>query len=273
MVKHIIVVSDNSRDNITIYTEEPAFIAMAERGDLNALRTLDEANKAGIYILMGEEKRYIGQATNIYKRLSSHHKQKDWWNQVIFFGREDGHLDKSQLDYLESLLIQEFRQTTFLVINGTEGNSSWIDKTKKIQADKIWNITQNILTEVANIDIFENNQFGTEDEKEIGDYFIQLPNSHKIYGKNPSNNYVEFFKYLLTTSPYSQMVKERVISGKTNSKFLLGTEPRFDKKSKYLSTELESNIHLLTTLSTADKKRVLLRFAQQIDLPITIHWD
>ncbi len=38
MVKHIIVVSDNSRDNITIYTEEPAFVGIAERSDMNALK-------------------------------------------------------------------------------------------------------------------------------------------------------------------------------------------------------------------------------------------
>lgn len=273
MVKHIIVVSDNSRDNITVYTEEPAFVSIADRTDMNALKELDEANKAGIYILMGEDKRYVGQAsTSIYNRLSQHHKQKDWWHQVIFFGREDGHLDKSQTDYLENLLIKEFRQTSFKVVNNTDGNTSWIDKTSKIQADKVWNIAQNILQEVANIDLFENSEPIIVEEK-TGNYFIQLSDGHNIYGKNPSNNYLEFFKYLLSHNTYSPKVRERIMNGKTNSKYLLGTEPRFDRKSNRLSTELEENIHLLTTLSTADKKRVLLRFADQIGLGITINWD
>lgn len=272
MVKHIIVVSDNSRDNITIYTEEPAFVGIAERSDMNALKNLEEASKAGIYILMGEEKRYIGQATNLYRRLS-HHLKMDWWNNFFFFGREDGHLDKSQLDYLETLLIREFRQTSFKVTNHTDGNSSWIDKTSKIHADKVWNIAQNILQDVANIDLFENPETMSIEDEIAGDYFITLPDGQRVYGKNPSNNYLEFFRYLLKHRDFSKRVRERVVSGKTNSKFLLGTEPRFDRKSKKLSTELEEDIHLLTTLSTADKKRVLSRFAEQIDLPITINWN
>lgn len=35
MVKHIVVVSDNSHDNITVYTEEPAFVVLADRDDLD----------------------------------------------------------------------------------------------------------------------------------------------------------------------------------------------------------------------------------------------
>lgn len=272
MVKHIIVVSDNSRDSITVYTEEPAFVGIAERSDMNALKNLEEASKAGIYILMGEEKRYIGQATNLYRRLS-HHLNMDWWNNCFFFGREDGHLDKSQLDYLEALLIREFRQTSFKVTNHTDGNSSWIDKTSKIHADKIWNIVQNILQDVANIDLFENPEPLSIEDEIAGNYFITLPDGQRVFGKNPSNNYLEFFRYLLQHRELSKRVREKVVAGKTNSRFLLGTEPRFDRKSQKLSTELEKDIHLLTTLSTADKKRVLSRFAEQIDLPITINWN
>ena len=64
MVKHIVVVSDNSHDNITVYTEEPAFVVLADRDDLDKLNTLDEANRAGIYILFGGNQRYVGQASN-----------------------------------------------------------------------------------------------------------------------------------------------------------------------------------------------------------------
>lgn len=228
MVKHIIVVSDNSRDNITIYTEEPAFVAIAERND--------------------------------------------WWHQVIFFGREDGRLDKSQLDYLEGLLIQEFRKTSFRLTNGTEGNHSWIDKTNKILADKVWNIAQNILQEVANIDLFESPALLDKEPTETGDYSIQLPDGYTIYGKSAQNNYIEFFRYLLKDKEWRPKVFNQVINGKPNSKFLLGTEAKFDRKSRNLSIELEPHLHLLITLSTADRRRVLLRFTEAIGLIITINW-
>lgn len=38
MVKPILVVSDNSRDNITIYTTESAFAGIAKRSDKKALK-------------------------------------------------------------------------------------------------------------------------------------------------------------------------------------------------------------------------------------------
>ncbi len=111
MVIHTVIVSDRSKDNITVYTKEPVFLAIADREDLKVLKDLEEANKAGIYILLGENQRYVGQASGkIYDRLKQHNEQKDWWNKIIFFGREDGRLDKSQTDYLEKKLIDEFKK-------------------------------------------------------------------------------------------------------------------------------------------------------------------
>ncbi len=42
--------------------------------------------KPGIYILLGADKRYIGQASNaIFNRLQQHYINKPWWNKLIFF--------------------------------------------------------------------------------------------------------------------------------------------------------------------------------------------
>lgn len=38
MVTHTVIISDRARDNITVYTKEPAFLAIAERNDLKALK-------------------------------------------------------------------------------------------------------------------------------------------------------------------------------------------------------------------------------------------
>ncbi|MCP1659762.1 GIY-YIG nuclease family protein [Neisseria perflava] len=137
MVTHTVIVSDRGRDNITVYTQEPAFFAIADREDMNALKRLEEANRAGIYILLGDNIRYVGQASrSVYDRLHTHVKAQDktWWNKVIFFGREDGHLDKSQTDYLEKLLIEQFAQTDLTLDNANIGNTSYIEKTSKIKA-------------------------------------------------------------------------------------------------------------------------------------------
>lgn len=274
MVKHIVIVSDRKQDNVSVYTEEPAFVAIADRQDMNALKKLNEANRAGIYILIGEDKRYIGQsATSIYSRLSLHNKDIPWWTQVIFFGREDGHLDKSQTDYLEAKLIKEFRQTSFLVTNQTEGNSSWIDKTSKIHAKNVWTIAQTILLEVANIDLFENTVLISETEKETGMCWIKLPNGDKVFGKNPSNNQIKLFEHLIRNDDYKELVEEQIIKGKPSSRQLLGTEAVFDKQGRPRCAKLDDSLFLYTNLSTKDREKALLRFADQIGLTIDINWN
>lgn len=277
MVQHTIIVADNGQDNITVYTKEPAVVTVAQRSDLNALKQLSEAQKAGLYILIGEQKRYIGQAaTSVYTRLYQHHKEKDWWNQVIFFGREDGHLDKSQLDYLEALLIKEFRDAGFELENATQGNSSWIDKISKIHADNIWNITQNVLEDVANIPLFDfsSNQQETESSPNASkSYTVKLANGQLISGKNPTACYVNVFKHLLVNPQTTEQVLALVTTGEPTSRLLLGTVERFDKSGMRLTSPVTQNIHVYNNLSTADKKRVLLRFADQIGLSITINWD
>lgn len=277
MVQHTIIVADNGQDNITVYTKEPAVVTAAQRSDLNDLKQLSEAQKAGLYILIGEHKRYIGQAaTSVYTRLYQHHKEKDWWNQVIFLGREDGHLDKSQLDYLEALLIKEFRDAGFELENATQGNSSWIDKISKIHADNIWNITQNVLEDVANIPLFDfsSNQQETESSANASkSYTVKLANGKLISGKNPTACYVNVFKHLLVDPQTTEQALALVTTGEPTSRLLLGTIERFDKSGMKLTSPVTQNIHVYNNLSTADKKRVLLRFADQIGLDITINWD
>lgn len=277
MVQHTIIVADNGQDNITVYTKEPAVVTVAQRSDLNALKQLSEAQKAGLYILIGEQKRYIGQAaTSVYTRLYQHHKEKNWWNQVIFFGREDGHLDKSQLDYLETLLIKEFREAGFELENATQGNSSWIDKISKIHADNIWNITQNVLEDVANIPLFDPSTTKQEAESMTShpqDYTVVLADGQLISGKNPTACYVNLFKHLLVDPQTTEQVLALVTTGEPTSRLLLGTVERFDKSGMRLTSPVAQNVHVYNNLSTADKKRVLLRFADQIGLDITINWD
>lgn len=270
MVKHIVVVSDNSPDNITVYTEEPAFVVLADRDDLDKLNTLDEANRAGIYILFGENQRYVGQASkSIISRLMRHNKNFDWWTHVIFFGREDGHLDKSQTDYLENKLISDFNQTNLKLHNQTNGNTSWIDKTSKILAEKLWLIASTILQEVANINIYEGDKIVSEaTDQEVT---VVLPYA-TITGKNPSQSFVNVFKYLYNDEEYSIRLIEKIVEGSPNTNNLLGTEPLFGNRNNARTTELDKGLYLYTNLSTDAKRRTLLKFAESINLEIQINW-
>ncbi len=68
-----------------------------------------EFQKPGVYILLGkgennEEAAYIGEAEVIAERLSAHIVNKEFWNEVIFFGSKDKYLNKASVKYLENRL-------------------------------------------------------------------------------------------------------------------------------------------------------------------------
>lgn len=68
-----------------------------------------EFQKPGVYILFGkdennEDAAYIGEAEVIYDRLLSHVANKEFWNEVVFFGSKDKYLNKASVKYLEHRL-------------------------------------------------------------------------------------------------------------------------------------------------------------------------
>lgn len=69
----------------------------------------NEFQKPGVYILIGkgnnnEDKAYIGEAEVIADRLAQHISNKDFWNEVVFFGSKDKYLNKASVKYLENRL-------------------------------------------------------------------------------------------------------------------------------------------------------------------------
>lgn len=68
-----------------------------------------EFQRPGVYILIGKDDQsqdaaYIGEAEVIRERLSNHIVNKEFWNEVIFFGSKDKYLNKASVKYLESRL-------------------------------------------------------------------------------------------------------------------------------------------------------------------------
>lgn len=94
--------------NMTIYT------TVFPRAKLKTFLHREESNKAGCYILIGNDiktpektKIYIGEGENVGNRLKSHalgDKQKEFWNEVVVFTSKDDYITKTQIQYLESEL-------------------------------------------------------------------------------------------------------------------------------------------------------------------------
>lgn len=167
MPYHIFINRESGNDNISVFYDEPTFVVIANKDDLPAIQLIEESQKPGIYILLGDNKRYVGQASNsIFSRLQQHNTNKPWWNKLIFFGREDGHLSKAQLDLLERLIIEKMNTANIDLDNSTQGNKSYIDKLSKFSALSLWNKIDKLLNDVANIDLFDSEHIQTEDNSD-----------------------------------------------------------------------------------------------------------
>ncbi|MGO2786745.1 MAG: GIY-YIG nuclease family protein, partial [Enterococcus faecalis] len=169
-MKQIFIFSDTQKDNISYFEREPAILVSMSRSDLPYLKEQDFSNYPAVYVLIGGNKRYVGQAAgqSISLRLSQHFLKEDkaWVESVLFFTRADGKMSKAGTDYLEKRLIQDFQEKSdYEMMNSTAGNTSYIDKLQKAKSDQLYDTVFEIIDEIANIDLF-----GTSEDSETQIY-------------------------------------------------------------------------------------------------------
>lgn len=111
--------------NMTIYT------TIFPRTKLKDFLQREESEKAGCYILLGEEiekpgevEVYIGEGENVSNRLRQHAngvKQKEFWNEAVVFTSKDDYITKTQIQYLESELCRLVLEAgNAVVLNGNQ---------------------------------------------------------------------------------------------------------------------------------------------------------
>ena len=81
------------------------------RKDLGRIRTREEAERTGVYILFGPNDEggltaYIGEGDSVAARLVQHDAKKDFWEDVVIITSKDMNLTKAHARYLESELIR-----------------------------------------------------------------------------------------------------------------------------------------------------------------------
>lgn len=261
MVRNIFITNDN-QDDISIYEKEPIYVVNFKRDDFKKLKKVEESKKPGIYILIGENKRYVGQASDaIFKRLNQHETGKNWWTSALFFGRNDGLIDKSQLDYLEKHYINNFSESGFDMANKTGGNSSKIQKLNQIKADEIKDIFEEIIEDVANIDLYDSLKLETLEDKMI--YFVKFE-KQSFSSQSPRQVEIQFVAYLL--KKYPKQMDEYVIEGKATSKNNLGKLPNQFPSGQVATFEIQSGIYLFVNQSKAQTSYAIRKIAKWLHL-------
>ncbi|MDR1512110.1 MAG: GIY-YIG nuclease family protein [Propionibacteriaceae bacterium] len=85
-------------------------VVAAQRSDLGELLQREEAKRTGVYILLGDDQAYVGEADVIRERLKQHNRPepdgKDFWTDVVIVTSKDANLTKAHARYLESRFIK-----------------------------------------------------------------------------------------------------------------------------------------------------------------------
>ena len=101
----------------------------APRTELDELLAREELDKAGVYILVGNDpqtnapRAYIGEAEVIRDRLKQH-KTKDFWVSAIVFISKDENLTKAHVRYLENRLLAEAAQINRFTLDQNQAGGS-----------------------------------------------------------------------------------------------------------------------------------------------------
>lgn len=101
-------------------------VLKGSRSELSRICQREEAQRTGVYILLGADKAgnplaYIGETDNIANRLRQHEKKKAFWNDVVFVTSKDGNLTSAHARYIEAQLIQRAKEIGRIPLeNGNE---------------------------------------------------------------------------------------------------------------------------------------------------------
>ncbi len=104
------------------------------RSSYQLLSSEQESMYWGVYLLVSEDKVYIGQANDLLRRITEHDKSKDWWTKVILLTTKDNSLNRSDIDYLENKLIAIAKQNGTLEMNNIQtGNSPKVSRYRETE--------------------------------------------------------------------------------------------------------------------------------------------
>ena len=161
-----------------------------------------ELQTTGVYMLLNKSadlsekgQLYIGEAEDIFRRLTQHVKEKDFWNEAILFISKDDNLNKAHIKYLENRLheIAELA-SRYELINSQKPTQSSISESDKAEMEEF---LSNILTLVSTLgyNAFEKiRQIDTQEQVDSEEdlFFISSARGANGIGMATSEGFVVF---------------------------------------------------------------------------------
>ena len=278
-MKQIFIFSDTHKDNISYFEREPAFLVSMTKGDFPYLKEQEFSNYPAVYVLIGGNKRYVGQAAgqSISTRLSQHftNEKKYRVDSVLFFSRTDGKLSKADTDYLEKRVIQDFiEKSDYEMMNHTSGNDSFIDKLQKAKSDQLYDTAFEIIDEIVNIDLFgssEDNKVSTVDVSTDVQYQIEY-DGKRLASKSARGLLVDFVSQLFTDEKYTDQLHELIVDETPSFAMILGRKPSM-YNGRPNSAKVADGVWVYANFNKKNVRIKIEKLARQLGIPVIIKWN
>ena len=127
----------NGVTNISDSAWESGKMYSAPRESIKNLISKADCKKYGVYLLLSDRQVYVGQAKDLEKRTKQHLSDKEWWNRVILMTTKDDSFNASDIDYLESRLINLAAEAgTSDSDNKKKGNPEKVDEFRQAELEQ-----------------------------------------------------------------------------------------------------------------------------------------
>lgn len=106
---------------------------VAPRTSMNSLLDTDACDRYGVYLLLAHNRVYVGQSSDLARRLAQHLAGKEWWESAVVLTTKDDSLNHTDIDWLEASLIERARSTNRLDCdNRQRGNPIKVDRYREV---------------------------------------------------------------------------------------------------------------------------------------------
>ena len=188
-----------------------------------------ELTNTGIYFLFGKSDEkdtyrvYIGEAENIYERLITHLKEKDFWHECVVFISKDNNLNKAHAKYLENRMYTLAKEANrYQIENSNIPTQSSLSEADQAEMEEFIYNARLLLNAIGHKVLEPTMLSSTKERTEI---FIFEGKDYKATGTTTSEGFIVF--------------KDSYISKKANSSL---TKSLLDKRSELLAQNtIDSN--------------------------------
>ncbi len=169
--------------NISDSAWESGKMYSAPRESISDLVSQEDCKKYGVYLLLSENNVYVGQAIDLERRTKQHLTDKDWWTQVILMTTKNDSFNASDIDYLESRLIDLASNLgTSDSNNKKKGNRQKVDEFRQVELEQYLDEAL-FLLELIGVRVFKN-KFNKNGRKKTTPVIVGSTNIERTGCKN-----------------------------------------------------------------------------------------